>query len=253
MHPILVKLGPLTVYSYGVMVALGFAVCAFLIYKHAARLGLNKERVVDMLVLILIGGIIGARLLYIWLNFGYYILRPIEIFDLSKGGLVWYGGFAAGLIAAVIYVRMNKMDFWLIMDLIVPYVALAQAFGRIGCYLNGCCYGVVAPAGFPISVAFPGSIVARHPTQVYSALLLVIIYLVLRLRQEMPHFKGAILLSYCMLYPLKRFIVEFFRGDNPRAYFGMTLSQVLSFAVFFTALIIFIRKRSEWKRYLESK
>jgi phosphatidylglycerol---prolipoprotein diacylglyceryl transferase len=253
MHPVLVKLGPITIYSYGAMVALGFGIAAYLIYKHAARLGLNKEKVVDTTVSILVSGIIGARILYVLINLGYYTARPLEIFDLSKGGLVWYGGFIAGLLTAIIYIRVNKLDFWLVMDLIVPYVALAQAFGRIGCYLNGCCYGFEAPAGCTMAVTFPDSLVARYPTQLYSALLLLLIYVILRIRQELPHFKGGIFLGYCILYPLKRFIVEFFRGDNPRIFFGMTLSQVLSFAVFFAALVIFILKRAQWKSYLESK
>lgn len=253
MHPVIVKLGPITMYAYGVMVALGFGVAAFLIYNHAARLNLNKEKLVDLLVSILIGGIIGARLFYVFMNLGYYLAAPLEIFNLSKGGLVWYGGFVAGMLTGILYIRLNKMDFWLVMDLIVPYVALAQAFGRIGCYLNGCCYGVAAPAGFPMAVTFPDSIVARHPTQLYSAMLLVLIYIILRLRQELPHFKGAIFLGYCILYPLKRFIIEFYRGDNPRAYFGMTISQVLSLTVFIAALVIYIWKRVEWKRCLQSK
>jgi phosphatidylglycerol---prolipoprotein diacylglyceryl transferase len=253
MHPVFAKLGSITVYSYGVMVALGFGIATFLIYKHAARLRLNKDKIVDMMVVILVSGIIGARLLYILINLGYYFSRPFEIFDLSKGGLVWYGGFAVGLIVAILYIRINKMDFWLIMDLIVPYVALAQAFGRIGCFLNGCCYGVEAPGSCAMAVTFPDSIVARHPTQLYASLLLLLVYVILRIRQESPHFKGAIFLGYCILYPLKRFIIEFFRGDNLRVYFGMTLSQVLSLAVFLTALVVFIRKRAEWKKYLESK
>jgi phosphatidylglycerol:prolipoprotein diacylglycerol transferase len=253
MHPVLVKLGPVTVYSYGVMVALGFALAAFLISRHARRLGLAPEKLVDMLVVVLISGIIGARLLYIILNLGYYIAQPVEIFDLAKGGLVWYGGFIAGVIAAVTYIRINKLDFWLVMDLIVPYVALAQALGRIGCLLNGCCYGAPVPTGFPFGVVFPDSFLVRHPAEIYSSILLIIIYVILRIWQELPHFKGEIFLGYCILYPLKRFGVEFFRGDNPRAYFGLTISQAISLAVFTAAIVIFIRKRTEWKKYLLSK
>ena len=253
MHPVFAKIGPLAVYSYGVMVAVGFAVAAFLIYRHAGRLSLNKDKIIDMLVLMLLFGIAGGRLLYVMLNLSYYFARPLEIFDLSKGGLVWYGAFIAGFITAITYARLNKLDFWLVMDLIVPYTALAQAFGRIGCYLNGCCYGVESPAGYIFGVVFPDSCAARHPAQLYSALLLLLIYSILRIWQESPHFKGEIFLAYCMLYPLKRFAIEFLRGDNPKMFFGMTISQVISVAVFLAALAIFTYKRAEWKRYLTSK
>jgi phosphatidylglycerol:prolipoprotein diacylglycerol transferase len=253
MHPVLVSLGPITIYSYGVMVAIGFVLAAFLVSRHARRLGVSPDKLVDMLVVVLISGIIGARILYILLNLGYYIAKPLEVFDLAKGGLVWYGGFIAGVIAAVTYIRINKLDFWFVMDLVVPYIALAQALGRIGCLLNGCCYGAPAPHGFAFGVVFPDSCIVRHPAEIYSTILLIIIYFVLRIWQELPHFKGEIFLGYCMLYPLKRFGVEFFRGDNPREYFGMTISQAISFAVFVAAIAIFVRKRMEWKKYLRSK
>ena len=175
MHPVLIKLGPLSIYFYGVMVALGFGVAALLSYRHAGRLGLNKDKIVDMLVLTLLCGIVGARILYIALNFPYYLARPLEVFDLSKGGLVWYGGFIAGIAASYAYIKVNRLDFWLVMDLIVPYVALAQVFGRIGCFLNGCCYGSVLPSGCALGVTFPDSFASRYPTQIYSSLLLLVI------------------------------------------------------------------------------
>lgn len=253
MHPVLIKIGPVAVYSYGFMVAVGFGIAAFLIYRHAARLKLEKDRIIDMLVLMLLCGIAGARLLYILLNFNYYLSRPLEVFDLSKGGLVWYGGFLAGLAAGLVYARINKLDLWLVFDLIVPYAALAQAFGRIGCYLNGCCYGIEAPAGYKFAVVFPDSCVARHPTQLYAVLLLLLVYAILRLWQELPHYKGEIFLAYCILYPMQRFAVEFLRGDNPRIFLGMTISQLISLAVFSVVLVIYIYKRAEWKRYLRSK
>jgi phosphatidylglycerol:prolipoprotein diacylglycerol transferase len=240
-------------YSYGVMVALGFAVATLLIYRHAGRLDLNKDKIVDMLVLTLLCGIVGARLLYIALNLQYYIASPLEVFDLSKGGLVWYGGFVAGVVAATAYIKANRLDFWIVMDLIVPYVALAQVFGRIGCFLNGCCYGSILPHGCALGVTFPDSLAARYPTQIYSSLLLLGIYVVLRVWQELPHFKGEIFLAYCILYPLKRFAIEFLRGDNPKILLGMTISQVISLGVFLAALVVFTKKRLEWRRYLQSK
>ncbi|MCX5680566.1 MAG: prolipoprotein diacylglyceryl transferase [Candidatus Omnitrophica bacterium] len=230
MHPILLKLGPLTVYSYGAFVALGLAVAAFLIYLRAVNFGINKDDSLDLVVLMLVAGIAGARLLYVLLNIGYYRANPSELIDLSKGGLVWYGGFFSALGASIVYIKQKKMGFWNTMDLVTPYIALGQAFGRVGCFLNGCCYG------------FNGI-----PVQLYSSFLLVIIFILLRSWQDRRRFKGEIALGYCILYSLKRFGVEFLRGDNPRVFLGLTISQVISLVVIILVVPIFMKKVSEWK------
>ena len=243
MHPILLKVNSLNVYSYGFMVALGFAVAVFLMCASAGKFNLNKDRVIDLSILVLVAGVIGARLLYIILNLKYYIANPLEIPQLSKGGLVWYGGFLAAIAAMIIYVRRKGLGFLAVADFFVPYLALAQAFGRIGCFLNGCCYGIEAPPGYPLAVIFPQDFCSRHPTQIYAALALILMYIILRLWQEKPHFTGEIFLAYCMLYSVKRFLIEFLRGDNPRVVLGLTLSQATSTAVFFVSLFVFIRLR----------
>ena len=248
MHPVLAKFGPLTVYSYGAMVAFGFGLAALLIYKRAPRFGLDKDRMLDAAVIILIAGIIGARLLYVFLNINYYAAYPLELFNLSKGGLVWYGGFLTAFITLIWYAKRKRLNFWNVADLIAPYIALAQGFGRIGCFLNGCCYGIEVPPNFPLCVVFPGERIARIPTELYSSLALFIIFLILLAWQERRRFAGEIFLGYLLLYSVKRFLIEFLRGDNPRFFYGLTLSQVISIAVFFTAAAILAKKVIEWKR-----
>ena len=230
MHPILLKLGPVTVYSYGAFVALGFAAAALLISRRAVKFGINKNDAVDLIVLMLVAGVIGARLLYVLLNIGYYSANPFEVIDLSKGGLVWYGGFFAAIASAAIYIRQKKMGFLNTMDLVAPYIVLAQAFGRVGCFLNGCCYGFNS-----------------YPIQLVSSFILVIIFIILRSWQDRRRFIGEIALGYCILYSLKRFGVEFFRADNPRIIIGLTISQVISLFVLIAAVIIFMKRVSKWK------
>ncbi len=230
MHPILMKIGPLTVYSYGAFVALGFAAAAFLIYRRAAVFGIDKDNILDLLIIMLVSGVVGARLLYVLLNLGYYLSNPYELIVLSKGGLVWYGAFFAAIASSIVYINAKKMGFWNTMDLIAPYAALAQGFGRIGCFFNGCCYG---SDGIPV--------------QLYSSLLLVIIFLILRYWQDRRAFKGEIAAGYCILYSLKRFGIEFFRADNPRIFLGLTMSQIISLVVIIAALLIFIKKAHGWK------
>ena len=248
MHPLLLKFGPLTIYSYGVMVAVGFGLATILICREADKFSIEKDKVIDLAILILISGIAGARFLYVMLNAGYYIARPLEILGLSKGGLVWYGGFLSAALASIFYIRRKRMNFWNVADLIAPYIALAQGAGRIGCFLNGCCYGIETHSGYPLAVAFPGERVFRHPTQIYSSILLILIFLILRFGQERRRFTGEIFLGYCALYSAKRFIIEFLRGDNPRIFYCLTLSQVISLAVLTGSLIIFLYRMARWKK-----
>lgn len=253
MHPILFKIGSISIYSYGVMVALGFGVAVYLIIRRANELNLKKETLVDFLVAVLLGGIAGARLLYVALNIKYYLQSPLEIFNLSRGGLVWYGGFLGGIGVALWYIKKYRLSLWLLLDLTAPYVALAQSFGRIGCFLNGCCYGLEAPGGFPVGVSLPDSGILLQPTQLYSSVLLLSIFVVLRIGQALPHFKGEIFLAYCFLYALKRTGIEFLRGDNPRVFLDLTLSQIFSIVVLIVSITIFIYRYREWKRYLQSR
>ena len=254
MHPVFLKFGSFTVYSYGVMVAIGFAVATIFIYARAAKFGLDREKYVDLAIIMLVFGILGARILYVLLNISLYIANPIEIIMLSKGGLVWYGGFFSALIAMIVYVRLNKLGFWSVVDLITPYIALAQGFGRIGCFLNGCCYGIKVAHGFPFAVTFPCDVDPRLPAQLISAGLLFLIFLILIIWQNANRFAGEISLAYCILYSSKRFGMEFLRGDNSKILLGLTISQLISAVIFVTALAIFIaRARSCKKRPTISK
>lgn len=245
MHPILLKVNSLNVYSYGFMVAMGFIVAVFLMCRSAGRFNLDKDRIMDLSIIVLVAGVIGARTLYIILNPKYFIANPLEIPMLAKGGLVWYGGFLTALFAMMIYVRRKGYGFFEVADFFVPYLALAQAFGRMGCFLNGCCYGIEASPGYPFAVIFPQDPFSRHPTQIYAAAALILIYIILRIWQERPHFTGVIFLAYCLLYSGKRFLIEFVRGDNPRVIMGLTLSQAFSFVIFLVALFLFVRLRNQ--------
>ncbi|MDO8524904.1 MAG: prolipoprotein diacylglyceryl transferase [Candidatus Omnitrophota bacterium] len=247
MHPILVKFGPFTVYSYGVMVAVGFALAIMLLYARAAKFNIDKNKAVDLAMVILISGIIGARLLYVLLNPLFFIANPLEIIMLSKGGLVWYGGFALALVISMVYLGKTGLDFWLAADLIAPYLALAQGFGRIGCFLNGCCYGIKFPAGSALAWTSFGSD-PRFPSQLISAGILFLIFAILLIWQNRRRFAGEILLGYCILYSGKRFVVEFSRGDNPKILAGLTMAQLISAGLFAAALILFILRKRRWRK-----
>lgn len=240
MHPVLFKVGPFSVYSYGAMVALGFSVATLLAYRRAPLFGIGRENVADFFITVLVSGVIGARTLFVLVNVAYYVSHPLEIFNLSRGGLIWYGGFGAALAAAFVFTMVRKIDFWSTADLVAPYIALGQAFGRIGCFLNGCCYGIAAPAHFIFG--------DRQPAQIYSAILLLVIFFILLAWQNRRRFPGEILIGYCVLYSTKRFFIEFLRGDNPRILLGLTMSQLLSVAFFIAAAIVLKLRTDRWKK-----
>lgn len=248
MHPILIQIGSFNVYSYGAMVALGFAVATRCIYMRAPKFGLERENAIDIAAIILLFGILGSRILYVFLNINYYLRNPLEILNLSKGGLVWYGGFILAMLALLVYTKRKSINFWTVTDLISPYVALAQAFGRLGCFLNGCCYGLSAPAWCPFTVTFPYESVGRLPAQIFSALALFAIFIILRLRQESKHFAGEIFLGYGLLYSIKRFFMEFIRADNPKIMLGLSLSQIISALVFIICFVIFSYRMAQWRK-----
>lgn len=248
MNPIIAKIGPITVYSYGLMVALGFGIAIFLAQKSAPGLNINKDKVVDFGIFILLGGLLGARIAYVITNLRYYMASPMEIFDLTKGGLIWYGGFLGGLIVGLVFVKKNSINFWDGADLFAPFMALAQSIGRIGCFLNGCCYGSIAPAYFPLGVAFPNEPFLRHPVQLYESFLLLLLFFALRQWQRYRRFKGEIFLGYAFLYSISRFFLEFLRADNPKGLAGLTMAQAASIVIMILSASIFISRFILWKK-----
>jgi phosphatidylglycerol:prolipoprotein diacylglycerol transferase len=155
---------------------------------------------------------------------------------LQHGGMSWFGGLTLGGLCGLIYLKKKQLSVYKVLDLIVPFLALAQAIGRIGCLLNGCCFGKVSNFG----IYFPLHQATLIPTQLYSSLLLLLIFIILRFLQERPHQPGQILFTYLLLYSLKRFFIEFFRADNPRVFGGLTLFQLISIAIFCLAVYKFI-------------
>lgn len=228
MHPVICKIGPFTVYSYGLMLAIGFMVGSALAAFQAKKEKISPDIIFNFSFTVFISGIVGARLFYIIDNINYYVKNPTEIIMLQHGGLSWFGGLICGIVFGVVYLKKKKLSVYKIFDLLAPYVALAQAIGRIGCLLNGCCFGEVSEFG----IYFEAHKSILIPAQLYSSLILIIIFVILRLLQGRPHKEGGIFFSYLLLYSVKRFFIEFFRGDHEVILFGLTLFQVISALIF---------------------
>jgi phosphatidylglycerol:prolipoprotein diacylglycerol transferase len=249
MAPILVQLGPVTLYSYGVMMAVAFGVATWLAVRAARRLppesrALSPDMVVDATCAALFGGIVGGRLFYVALHAGEFRRAPLEVFAIWHGGLVWYGGFLGGLLGGWLYVRGQRVPFLLALDQLTPFVALGHALGRLGCFLNGCCYGASSDAW--CAVQFPGLPGPVLPTQLFEAAGLLVIYgaLSYRMRRAGPARPGRMFIIYALAYGVLRFMLEFFRGDQTVFLAGMTLQQVISLALIAAGLVLLRRKRA---------
>lgn len=233
MYPEICRIGPFTVYAYGLMLVFAFFICSFLVVCEAKRQEVSPEIIFNLSFLVFISGIIGARILYVIENLYFYLKNPLEIIALQEGGLSWFGGLILAIILTIRYLKKKKLPIYKIFDLVVPFVALGQAIGRIGCLLNGCCFGKVSRFG----IYFTIHKLVLIPTQIYSSLILIFIFVFLRFLQDRPHKEGQIFFTYLILYCLKRFFIEFWRADNPKIFLGLTIFQFLSSIIFFFALI----------------
>jgi phosphatidylglycerol---prolipoprotein diacylglyceryl transferase len=239
MHPLLVKLGPIPIHTYGFMIAIGFLVAVFVIRRLAERSKLDVDRVLDLTFWSLLVGFSGSRLLFIITRFSYFLENPIEVFKVWEGGLVFLGGPLAVIPFAIWYMRKHKLDPWRVMDTMVPGLVIAHMFGRFGCIAAGCCYG--KPTGADWGFRFYSELVDRnlhgiplHPTQLYEASALFVLFWGLRYVFKHKSFDGQVTLTYFMAYPIIRSVIETFRGDLVR---GFVIDEVLSTSQFISILI----------------
>lgn len=319
----------LPIYSYGFMVVMGFLVAILVVSRRGEREGIPSELVLDIGLIGMLAGIIGARIAYLTIyhnNYSWAIFNIFDgnldiyggvigwfapfallfikkknpdqagvktsafnrfikllfysagcaiigarlvylaihyseydwgIFQIWQGGLVFYGGLILSVISGIVYLKIKGIPVLKVADLIMPGVMLGEVFGRMGCFLNGCCYG--APAHLPWAVCFPqgspayaqqiqsglikgpaASSLPVHPTQLYSSIIALCLFIILSFLWSRRKRDGVVLGAIGILYPLSRFLIEFIRGDNPAVFMGMTASQTISAAVIIISAIFLI-------------
>ncbi len=244
MHKIAFHLGSFTIYWYGVLVALGLLAGLWTAGRRAPLTGIRTETIIDLGPWLILGTIIGARGLYVlsyWRQD--FANEPFwQIFNIRGGGLVFYGGLIGASLACLLYVRFKKLPLWRIADVLAPSIALGHAFGRIGCLMNGCCYGRACDLRWAIHfpVDHPTHGEAVHPTQLYEAVLNLGLYSALAWSYRRKRFDGQIFAAYLVLYAVLRAFVELFRGDYPAiALHGhATPGQVLSIPIFAAGVLL---------------
>jgi len=228
MHPVLFEIGGVAVYSYGLFVALALLAALWAAGWRAPAYGFSKKDASDLVFIFFACGIVGARLFYIAQHSEEYLEHPLKVFSLREGGLVWYGGFFGAATTGIFYARWKKWPLLKCCDLFAPVLPLVHGIGRIGCFLNGCCYGREA-AGF------------RHPVQLYEAgFLFALSFFLFRISARLKAREGALFACYLFLYGTLRFLVEFWRGDQT-LFAGLTPPQWTSVLLVMVSFILFRR------------
>ncbi|MES2791621.1 MAG: prolipoprotein diacylglyceryl transferase [Planctomycetota bacterium] len=248
------------IYGYGAAMVCGFLAAAWLAGERAKREGLDPAIMWDIGMTVLFSGVIGARLFYIIKNpanfFGggrTLVQTLIEIVNLSNGGLVLYGGVLLGIAAFIWHSRRLGLSALKLADILIPAIFVGEMFGRIGCFLNGCCFG--DPTTLPWAVQFPaGSVpfmmevqagvikenamcsLPLHPAQIYSSINALILAIITWNYYPRRSRDGSVLLLGWVLYPITRFCLEIVRGDTPGEFgTSLTIAQWVSFAMLFGA------------------
>ncbi|MFQ5861704.1 MAG: prolipoprotein diacylglyceryl transferase [Candidatus Brocadiales bacterium] len=263
------------VYSYGFMMMVGFLLAVLAARRKASYEGVDPQHITDLGIYTLVAGILGARTLFVIHHFGDYVEHPLDIFMIFKGGLSFYGGFLAAIAMAVIFCRKRGLPPLKCLDMAAVGLAIGLASGRIGCFLNGCCYGDRVGDDFLFRVQFPktkdalGNVdgsptflhhleegwvgfadplsLPVHPTQLYAAFGAFMLFLVLSNLYAYKKRDGEVALLFPILYAPMRFYWEILRDDSVPVLYGLTVSQVIGIPVFLLALGLFIYGRRKLK------
>ncbi len=238
MHPILLEAGPVTIYSYGVLLAAAYLLGLWLGVRRASQAGLDGNKVMDLGIWVIIAALVGAKGLLFVVDFNHFTSSREEFFSLLRSGGVFYGGLIAASLTCIYQLRKHKLPLWQSGDLFAPGIALGYMVGRLGCLAAGCCYGKAAPGlAWAITFTDPAAAlnvgtplgVPLHPTQLYESLagfLILVILLVIE-RRGTPY-AGRTFWQFVLMYAVSRFIIEFFRGDDRGMVALFSTSQMIS-------------------------
>ena len=247
MHPELFHAGPITIYSYGVLLGAAYLIGLQVAMVRARRLGLDPQTFMDFGIAIIVSALIGAKLLLFILDFEHFTRNPADLLSLARSGGVFYGGLVLAVLVGIWFVRKHRLPVWTTGDLAAPGIALGYAVGRMGCFFAGCCWG--AQTSVPWAITFTDPVanevvgtplnVPLHPTQIYEAISgLAIFVLILAFERKGRPFAGRTFWGYILLYGVSRFVIEYFRGD-PRGFnAGFSTSQWISLVLVPLSLVM---------------
>jgi len=264
MYPIAFTIFGKEIHFYGVCIALGFLAATWLMVWKRKRAKMTTDQVFDLAMIALFTGILGARILHVIQNWdsqsGF-----LWVFRIDQGGLVFYGGFILAIICVGLYAKRKKLNIMAILDLTAPAIAIAHAFGRLGCFLQGCCFGSPArhdawytvrfplapePGRFPLELYLPDGLTTCpvYATQLWESAANVLICAGLLYLYDRWRKPGQIAGVYIITYACVRFLLEFFRGDNPDIFLGLTTSQTIALFLMIpagAALLVLAKNKPE--------
>jgi len=256
MYPRLLELGPITVYTYGVLLAAAYLLGLWLATRRAKARQLDSTRVLDLGIYIIISALVGAKLLLLVTDFQTFRANPRELLTLARVGGVFYGGLILAVAVALYYIRRAGLPLWTTCDVFAPGIALGHVVGRFGCFFAGCCWG--KPTTLPWGITFRDPYAAAnvgtplnqalHPTQLYEAgAEFLILMLLLGTESRGKRFAGRTFWLYMLLYAVSRFIIEFFRGDDRGTVGPFSTSQFISviLAPLAIVMLVYLARRSE--------
>ncbi|MBR6476991.1 MAG: prolipoprotein diacylglyceryl transferase [Lachnospiraceae bacterium] len=251
MYNDLFSIGPFTVHTYGLMIAIGVLAALFTAERRAPQNGVDKDAMFGLTMYCVITGIFGAKVLFCIVNWKEFFQNPMAL--LGSEGLVVYGGIIGGILCAILYCKIQKLNFWDCFDVALPSVAVAQGFGRIGCFFAGCCYGMETKAWYGIAFShsnFAPNGVKMIPTQLLSSAGMFMIAGILFWYAYHAKKAGQIGAAYMVIYSIGRFGMEFLRGDIGRGSVGtLSTSQFISLFIVAAGVMLWIlRGRSQGER-----
>jgi phosphatidylglycerol---prolipoprotein diacylglyceryl transferase len=255
MYPRLFEAGPITVYTYGVLLAAAYLLGLQLARVRAKARGLDANRVLDLGIYIIIAALIGAKLLLLVTDFRTFSSNPRELLTLARSGGVFYGGLILAVTVALVYIRKIGLPLWTTCDVFAPGIAVGHVVGRFGCLFAGCCYG--KPTTLPWGITFTDPFAAAnvgtplgvplHPTQIYEAgAEAIILGILLATERKGRPYPGRTFWLYMLLYAISRFIIEFFRGDERGAVGMFSTSQFISIllAPLAVVMLVYLARRT---------
>ena len=241
MKPILFEFSFVKIYGYGLMIMIGILAALCLLAYRSKKEQYNEDNVWDMAILAIICGLIGGKVLYIITDFKEILQNPSILKNIGNGFVI-YGAIFGGILGVYSYCKKKAWDVLKVLDLLVPSLPLAQGFGRIGCFLAGCCYGKVT--SLPIGVVFNNSPFAPAnvhliPTQIYSSIFDFMLALFLLWYDRYERKKGRLFSLYLIIYSIGRFLIEFLRGDPRGSVSILSTSQFISLFVIIIGALLF--------------
>ncbi len=256
MYPRLLELGPVTVYTYGVLLAAAYLLGLQMAMKRGAARGLDQARVMDLGIYIIISALVGAKLLLFITDFKSFIADPQSLMDLARSGGVFYGGLILAVVVALFYIRRIGLPLWTTCDVFAPGIALGHVVGRFGCFFAGCCYGKATSVAWAITFTNPYAAtnvgtplnIPLHPTQLYEAgAEALILGLLLATESRGRRYPGRTFWLYMLMYAISRFVIEFYRGDPRGTVLMFSTSQFISIvlAPLAVLMLLYLRRGTE--------